>query len=141
MEESMRGAKGGCLCGAVRYTVNAEPALVGICHCRDCQKFTGSAFSFLVAVPLAALEIEGDLKTFAKPGDSGQPITRRFCPECGSSIGEEAFTRPGLLLINGGTLDDPGVVTPTLEIYCSRELAWARLDCGTERFDVAAPSD
>jgi hypothetical protein len=140
MERKMLDVRGGCLCGAVRYNVKAEPALVGICHCRDCQKFTGSAFSFLVAVPLAALDMEGTFKSFSKPGDSGQPITRRFCPECGSSISEEAFIRPGLVLINAGTLDDPTLITPTLEIYCGRELPWARLDCGTERFDAAAPS-
>ena len=140
MGEKMLDAQGGCLCGAVRYALKAEPALVGICHCRDCQRFTGSAFSFLVAVPLSGLEIEGATKTFAKPGDSGEPITRRFCAECGSSISEEAFTRPGLVLINGGTLDDPTPVTPTLEIYCGRELPWARLDCGADRFDAAPPS-
>jgi hypothetical protein len=129
--------KGGCLCGAVRYTVRAEPALVGVCHCRDCQKFTGSAFSFLVGVPETALEFDGAFKTFAKPGDSGQPILRRFCPECGSSLAEEAHTRPGLVLINGGTLDDPTSVTPTLQIYCDRELFWARLEGSMERFAKA----
>ena len=132
---------GGCLCGAVRYKLQAEPALIGVCHCRDCQKFTGSAFSFLVAVPLAALEIAGPFKTFDKPGDSGHPISRQFCAECGSSIAEEAFIRPGLVLINAGTLDDPTQFTPTLEIYCDRELPWARLNCGAERFEAAAPSE
>ena len=53
-------------------------------------------------------------------------MLRRFCAECGSSIAEEASTRPGLVLLNGGTLDDPTAVTPTLEIYCDRELSWAR---------------
>ena len=133
-------ATGGCLCGSLRYTLKAEPTLIGVCHCRDCQKFTGSAFSFLVAVPLTALEIEGSSKTFDKPGDSGHPITRRFCPECGSSIAEEAFTRPGLVLINAGTLDDPPQFTPTFEIYCDRELPGARLNCG-ERFEAAPPSE
>ncbi len=134
-------AKGGCLCGAVRFTLQAEPAFAGVCHCRDCQKFTGSAFSFLVAVPLDALEIDGAFKTFAKPGDSGHPITRRFCPECGSSVAEEARTRPGLVLVNGGTLDDPTQFEPSLEIYCDRELPWARLSCGAQRFDAAPPSE
>ena len=104
--------KGGCLCGAVRYTARADPALVGVCHCRDCQKFTGSAFGFLVGLPRAAFEIEGVLKTFTKPADSGRPIVRRFCPECGSSIVEEPGSRPDLVIINGGTLDDPTSVTP-----------------------------
>ena len=125
----MLDARGGCLCGAVRYTLKAEPALVGICHCRDCQRFTGSAFSFLVAVPLATLEIEGAFKSFANREIAASP-----------SLAEEAHTRPGLVLINGGTLDDPTLVTPTLEIYCGRELPWARLDAGTQRCEAAPPS-
>ena len=119
--------KGGCLCGAVRYTAHADPARVGVCHCRDCQKFTGSAFGFLVGLPRAAFEIAGVLKTFTKPADSGRPIVRRFCPECGSSIVEEPGSRPDLVIINGGTLDDPTSVTPGIEIYCDRELSWVRL--------------
>jgi len=125
--------KGGCLCGAVRYTARAGPALVGVCHCRDCQKFTGSAFGFLVGLPRAAFEIEGVLKTFTKPADSGRPIVRRFCPECGSSIVEEPASRPDLVIINGGTLDDPTLVTPGIEIYRDRELSWVRLG-GMQRY-------
>ena len=79
------------------------------------------------------------MQTFAKPGDSGQPIVRRFCPECGSSIAEEASTRPGLVLLNGGTLDDPTSVTPTMQIYCDRELVWVRLGDNIQRF-ATAPS-
>ena len=74
---------GGCLCGKVRYSTNAEPAFVGVCHCRDCQKFSGSAFAIVVAVPEQALSVEGQLSAFSKPGDSGQAIERRFCPVCG----------------------------------------------------------
>ena len=125
--------KGGCLCGAVRYTAHADPALVGVCHCRDCQKFTGSAFGFLVGLPRAAFEIEGVLKTFTKPADSSRPIVRRFCPECGSSIVEEPGSRPDLVIINGGKLDDPTSVTPGIEIYCDRELSWVQLG-GMQRY-------
>ena len=51
--------KGGCLCGAVRYTAEADPTSATVCHCRDCQKFTGSVFAALVRVPKEALTIEG----------------------------------------------------------------------------------
>jgi hypothetical protein len=54
--------KGGCLCGAVRYTAEADPTSATVCHCRDCQKFTGSAFAAPVRVPKEALTIEGTLK-------------------------------------------------------------------------------
>jgi len=86
--------KGGCLCGAVRYTTEADPTSATVCHCRDCQKFTGSAFAALVRVPKEALTIEGTLRTFSSLGGSGNPILRHFCPECGSSIAEEPRTRP-----------------------------------------------
>jgi hypothetical protein len=53
----MAELKGGCLCGAVRYTTTAEPVGSGVCHCRDCQRFTGSAFGALVYVPKETLTI------------------------------------------------------------------------------------
>ena len=72
--------KGGCLCGAVRYTAEADPTSATVCHCRDCQKFTGSAFATLVRATKEAVTIEGTLKTFTSIGGSGNPILRHFCP-------------------------------------------------------------
>ena len=124
---------GGCLCGGVRYTTEAEPIAVGVCHCRDCQKFTGSAFAALLGVPRTALKIDGVIKTFVKTSDGGNPVARHFCPSCGSSIGEEPSFRPGLFIVNIGTLDDPASVTPGTEIYCDRALPWVQLG-GMKRF-------
>jgi hypothetical protein len=125
---------GGCLCGAVRYKATAEPAMAAVCHCRDCQRFTGSAFGALVAVPKTALETEGALKTFSSLGGSGKPILRHFCPECGSSIAEEPATLPGLVVLNIGSLDEPALVTPTLEIFCDDALPWAQLGGHMQHF-------
>jgi hypothetical protein len=80
---------GGCLCGAIRYTTEAEPLLSGVCHCRDCQRFTDSAFGALVALPKEALTFSGTMGTFTSPGGSGKLVHRYFCPKCGSSIAEE----------------------------------------------------
>jgi hypothetical protein len=135
----MTGRDGGCLCGSVRYSIDVEPDLVGVCHCRDCQRFTGSAFSFLVVVPDTAFKLEGATKTYESQGDSGGQIARRFCPQCGSSISEEAMIRPGKVLINGGTLDDPGSLTPQIQVYCDRGLGWAQLDEDIQRFATAPP--
>src|ERR1051326_4983683 len=84
-EEEME-IKGGCLCGAVRYNAHVEPEFVGVCHCRDCQKFTGSAFGTLVGLPQSALEIQGELKSYSKLGDSGKPIIRLFFPSAGRPL-------------------------------------------------------
>jgi hypothetical protein len=87
-------------------------------------KFTGSAFAALVRVPKEAVTIEGTLKTFSSLGDGGNPILRHFCPECGSSIAEEPGTRPGMIILNVGTFDDPTVTKPGREIFRDDALPW-----------------
>ena len=82
--------EGGCLCGKVRYSADAEPTFVGVCHCKNCQKGTGTAFSVVVALPTPALTVQGTLQTFTGRGDSGKATYRRFCPECGSALIDEA---------------------------------------------------
>ena len=119
---------GGCLCGNIRYRSDAAPKFVSLCHCRDCQKFTGSAFAVVIALPKAAVAITGTMKGFAKHGDSGNPIERFFCPDCGTSLLDEAATVPGLVMIAAGTLDDPSWVKPKSEIYCASAQPWVRFD-------------
>jgi len=125
---------GGCLCGAVRYTADADPSSVTVCHCLDCQKFTGSAFAALVAVQKDAMTIEGRLKTFSSPGGSGQPLLRHFCPECGSSIAEESARRPQMMILNVGTFDDPSVAKPGREIFRDGAWTWFHCDGDMPRF-------
>jgi hypothetical protein len=126
--------EGGCLCGRVRYHADAEPSFVGVCHCTDCQKFSGSAFAAVVGVPASALKVAGTLKTFTKPGDSGKPMHRRFCPECGSGVMDEADALPGILMVNVGTLDDRSWVRPLSEVYCDSAQPWVHLSGEMKRF-------
>ncbi len=131
----MANISGGCLCGNVRYRAEAEPVFVGLCHCRDCQKFTGSAFALVIAVPKPALTVHGALKGFAKPGGSGKSIERLFCPDCGASIMDEAQAMPGIVMIAGGTLDDQSWVKPSTQIYCASAQPWLRLGDEMTRFE------
>jgi len=81
---------GGCLCGYVRYEYHGELGPANYYHCRDCRKATGSAFNVGVRLQSAALRVvAGQVKSYTKTGDSGNTITREFCPECGSPL----FTR------------------------------------------------
>ena len=130
----MANITGGCLCGAVRYAAEAEAASATVCHCRDCQKFTGSVFAALVMVPKKALTLSGPLKTFTGVGGSGKPILRHFCPECGSSIAEEPGTRPGMVILNLGTFDDPGIAKPGVEIFRDDALPWVHVAGEIPRF-------
>lgn len=118
---------GGCLCGKVRYSADAEPAFVGVCHCTDCQKFTGSAFGTVVGIPKSTFLVQGQVSTYSKPGDSGKPIERSFCPNCGSSISDVASMMPDIVMIGVGTLDDAGWVKPAMQIYCDSAQPWVQL--------------
>jgi hypothetical protein len=119
------------LCGRVRCTLSGEPAVSGLCHCRNCQRYTGSAFETVMAFPSANVNIQGELKTYEDKGDSGKTVLRRFCPNCGSGIMAEAELWPGLAIVLVGGFDDPSIFTPSMEIYCSSAQPW--VDKGGER--------
>jgi hypothetical protein len=118
---------GGCLCGKVRYSADVEPVFAGLCHCRNCQKESGSAFATIVGVPQSALTVQGQVKTYADRGDSGKAMYRRFCPDCGSTLMEEAEAMPGVTMIQVGTLDDASWVKPAMQIYCDSAQPWVQL--------------
>jgi hypothetical protein len=126
--------EGGCLCGKVRYSAEAEPAFVGVCHCKNCQRVSGSAFGTVIALPTQAVNMQGTLKAYADRGDSGKILSRRFCPECGSSVIEEAEAMPGMSMILAGTLDDASWVKPAMEIYCDSAQPWVALGGERQRF-------
>lgn len=126
--------KGGCLCGAVRYSASGDPAFVGVCHCTDCQKFTGAAFAAIVGVPKPALSVQGEMASYGKPGDSGKTITRMFCSQCGSSLMDEADALPNIVMLGVGTLDDASWVKPGMQIYCDSAQPWVSLGGEMQRF-------
>ena len=126
----MTTIQGGCLCGAVRYKVTADPIFSGVCHCTNCQKSTGSAFSVVMGIPATGLSVTGTTKAYVGKGDSGQPTTRRFCPECGSPITSQASLMPDIVMVEVGTLDDPAAVTPGMHIFCDSKLPWSQVPEG-----------
>ena len=101
-----------CHCGKVGYHANAEPLFTFVCHCTTCQKATGSAFGVMIALPAAALTINGITKTYDFVGDSGKPKRHRFCLECGSGLMNEGEL-PGVVIIFAH-LDDAGTTRQIL---------------------------
>ena len=119
--------EGGCLCGKVRYSGEAEPIFAGVCHCTNCQKGSGSVFNAVIAVPKPAVSLTGAVSTYEGRGDTGNATYKRFCPACGSPVAEEAAIMADVVMIPVGTLDDPGSVNPTMQIYCDSAQPWALL--------------
>jgi hypothetical protein len=138
----MDGLKGRCLCGAITYDCHAAPLQVVICHCKHCQRQTGSSFSLLVVVPKGSLEIHGDtLQTFLDVGDSGLPVHRHFCGACGSPIMSRIDAMPAVECIKAGTLESLSGLTPTAEVWCETAQPWIQIDQSRTLIDRNPPFD
>jgi hypothetical protein len=118
---------GRCLCGAVTYSVDAEPVWQGVCYCSNCQRQTATAFSAIVGVPSNALSVEGDtLTSFTTVSEGYESVTeRRFCSACGSPIYSTIEAIPALAWLKAGTLDDTSWFEPTAEIWTRSAQPWA----------------
>ncbi len=123
----MAKIEGGCSCGKVRYSAEAEPIFQGLCHCKSCQKANGSSYNPVVAIPAPALKVTGDLKQYDSKGDSGQGTHHTFCPNCGSPITGFADVMQGVVMISVGTLDDSSWFQPSMQIYCDSKMPWVDL--------------
>lgn len=119
---------GSCLCGAVHYECSTEPAFVGHCHCVDCRKSSGTGHGTHVGMPEQAVRVEGEVKIYDQPADSGNIVSRAFCPNCGSAIYSTNSGVPGITFVRASSLDDPEVITPQMIVYASRAASWDHMD-------------
>ncbi|HSM41167.1 MAG TPA: GFA family protein [Afifellaceae bacterium] len=118
--------KGGCLCGSVRFEISLPPISTGYCHCRICQKFTGSAMSAWTAFPASAVHFPAaEPRYFAS-----SPIAERgFCPDCGSSL-TYRLTKPrpaGYLVVFTANLDKPQDYAPAVHGGIESRMPWLEI--------------
>lgn len=120
---------GGCLCGSVRYACSMEPLATLKCHCRDCQRNSGSGFAIVLAVQRASLTFQrGRPKRHPTRADSGNTVWREFCPTCGCQLFAGSSANPDFYGIKASSLDDSGWVTPTGDIWTDSTQPWDYLD-------------
>jgi len=132
----MSEVKGGCLCGAVRYTLKSAPKGVVLCHCTHCQKTSGSAFSVNALVAESDIVFEGEMASYPDVGESGTINYRCFCSRCGSSIASRPASRPGVLVLKVGTLDDHAPLqTAALEIWTRSKQPWVKFAADMPGFE------
>lgn len=122
------GLTGGCLCGAVRYASRAEPGMTGHCYCTDCRKSSGTDHCTHVMLPKDGFSVTGELRFYDRPADSGNMVSRGFCPVCGSPVYSTNAAMPGHVFLRASSLDDPEAARPGLVVYASRAASWSRLD-------------
>lgn len=116
---------GGCACGSVRYSCTESPLAQMLCHCRDCQRASGSAFAALLVVPTDRLTFEGMTPSdYEVVSESGRTMKRRFCQACGSPVAILRPETPAIQFLQAASLDDPSSFAPTCEVWTSRAHEW-----------------
>ncbi len=117
---------GGCLCGAVRYSIDSDkPKVVRTCWCRLCQKVGAGSATVNAVFDKSAFSSEGELTEYACTADSGNTMRRYFCPKCGVHVCTFSDQRPGMVSVRAGTLDDREIAAPQNTIWTSEAPSWA----------------
>jgi hypothetical protein len=128
--------EGGCSCDATRYRLASEPLFVNCCHCLNCQRQTGSAFVINALIEADRVEVTaGEPERVDVPRDDGSVQQVYRCPECRIAL-YSVYTRPQILFVRGGTLDEPSSIAPDAHIFTRSKLPWVVLPEGVPAFEV-----
>ena len=125
---------GGCLCGAIRYTVSVPITELRMCHCRDCQKSTGTGGSVNAMIKSDTVKItQGTPKRYTVTADSGRTLHRFFCGDCGSPLFSRRELTPENTGLRIGTLDaeHAGGMRITGNIWTQSARSWSHIDPAT----------
>ncbi len=128
--------EGGCACGAVRYGLTDAPMFVNCCHCRSCQRETGSAFVINALIERSRLGVTGETDAVATPSDSGTPQIIHRCRVCQLSLWSHYGGRIAVAFVRAGTLDHPDAVRPSAHIFTRSKLPWVVLPTDAPAFEI-----
>ena len=129
--------EGGCACGQVRYRLTSAPMFVHCCHCKDCQRQTGSAFVLNALIETDRVgRMDGQTASHAMPTDSGRPHDVVRCTTCQTAVWSHYGGLEKLSFVRVGTLDEPARLTPDVHIYTRSKLPWITLPAGVPAFEA-----
>jgi hypothetical protein len=113
-----------CACGALGARTEGEPARISICHCGECKRRTGGAFSWNATFPADEVRISGPYRSFERGSEEGFWVRHHFCGACGVSVFYEIERRPGMISIPAGIFADPDFPAPRVEVYEEMRCPW-----------------
>ena len=131
---------GGCACGAIRYEISGEPAVMVDCQCRQCQRDSGTGHQSHLTFVAARVKVEGEASHWQSIGDGGTVKRRAFCPTCGSAVYLTFPDVPDVFIVTPASLDDPSRYKPQLVTWTATGHAWDYLDPALPKFDKMPPS-
>ncbi len=132
-------ATGHCLCGNINFTIKNPPARMAQCHCKDCQRSSGTGHMSLAFFSEDDIQITGQAKGYGAIANSGNTNTRYFCPECGSRVFSRNSARPGIISIAVGSADENDWFSANAVVYCKDRAAWDVTSTDVPNFDTMPP--
>jgi hypothetical protein len=123
-----------CACGELRARTDGEPTRLSVCHCLDCKRRSGSAFSWNATFNAGQVAVEGEYRTWQRGADDDRGWARHhFCPICGNEVFYEIEVRPGMISIPAGAFADKDLGAPEVEVYGERRCPWLSTVAGAEQ--------
>ena len=130
----MPALTGSCLCGAICYAISVPVTELRACHCKSCQKISGSGGTVNAMLPSAAFKLtQGTLKRYSAIADSGRTLHRYFCAECGTPIYSQREQNPEFLTVRAGSFDEPPPMQIGLHIWTKSARPWSYIDPGAQQ--------
>jgi len=130
---------GGCTCGAIRYEVAAEPAMMNYCQCRQCQRASGNGHGAHLTFVGAPVKLTGSASHWESIGEGGTRKSRGFCATCGAPVYISLPDMPEVFVASAASLDDPGRYQPQIIMWASAGHSWDRLDSALPKFEKMPP--
>ena len=113
-----------CTCGQLHLTIEGEPSRISMCHCLECQRRTGAVISNQARFRREQIAFAGTATEYTRAAASGNTLTFRFCPHCGSTVYWTGTSFPGLVAVAIGTLADPTFPAPTVSVWEDSRHPW-----------------
>lgn len=138
----MTGFSGSCLCGKVKYHTSSDPLFAGHCYCDDCRKTSGTSHATHILVPEDSVTLQGDVKAYERLANSGHPVIRHFCTECGSAIyNTNPTVLPDMIVFRASSIapKDQPKLKPSINVFTSSAPKWAKIDEALPSFSEMPP--
>lgn len=145
MNTQTETCEGACGCGSVRYSIEPEPLIVHCCHCRWCQRQTGTAFALNALIEASRVTLlQGEVEAIDTPSPSGRGQTIVRCPTCRVAVWSHYFMgglKERVCFIRVGTLDNPDRLPPDVHIFTSTKQPWVVLPSDDYAVDIYYDTD
>jgi len=126
---------GNCLCGNISFVADGDIGIQANCHCKDCQQVTGATFATIVFMSEKDVRVTGKLHDFHHKVDSGNTLSKHFCPNCGSQMFTKNPKREGIIGLRAGSINEKDEIKPQFNVYCVSKAPCTILDDSLPAFD------